>query len=211
MKNLILITQGSQAISLVRTLFGLGYKPNQLIVYTTKDNKNICFQEFLKYYNIDYSFKIDMNKICKGDIVISYSNMHKLDINNKAIFINFHPGILPNYKGSLSTVYSLANGENKVGGTWHYMSDKIDCGNILYEFIINIEDSDTAFSLNHKIFDAATNCLDIVLNKIKINDGGIQQTSKGKFYYNKFPDISNLDKNMQNRINYFPPEYINGI
>ena len=91
------------------------------------------------------------------------------------------------------------------------MSDKIDCGNILYEFIINIEDSDTAFSLNHKIFDAATNCLDIVLNKIKINDGGIQQTSKGKFYYNKFPDISNLDKNMQNRINYFPPEYINGI
>ena len=51
MKNLILITQGSQAISLVRTLFGLGYKPNQLIVYTTKDNKNICFQEFLKYYN----------------------------------------------------------------------------------------------------------------------------------------------------------------
>ena len=40
MDNIVLITQGSQAISLVRTLFSLGYKPDQILVFTDKDEKN---------------------------------------------------------------------------------------------------------------------------------------------------------------------------
>ena len=38
MDNIVLITQGSQAIQLVRTLFALRYKPNQLIVYTIEED-----------------------------------------------------------------------------------------------------------------------------------------------------------------------------
>ena len=47
MKQIVLITQGSQAISLVRTLFSLGYKPNQMLVFTDNEEKNNCFKEFL--------------------------------------------------------------------------------------------------------------------------------------------------------------------
>tara|TARA_A100001515_G_scaffold123851_1_gene107876 strand:- start:3152 stop:3775 length:624 start_codon:yes stop_codon:yes gene_type:complete len=207
MKQIVLITQGSQAISLVRTLFGLGYKPNQMLVFTIKDKKNKCFKDFLNYYNIKTKLKINMSLIKDDALVISYSNIHKININDNATFINFHPGLLPNYKGSLSTVHSLINGEQEVGGTWHYMTDKIDCGNILYQFKILIQDNDTAFSLNHKIFNESLNYLKVVLEAIDLKVLGKEHRG-GNFYYNKFPDISNLDINLQEKIKYFPPNFI---
>lgn len=207
MDNIVLITQGSQAISLIRTLFSLGYKPNQMLVFTDKDEKNNCFREFLTYYNIVHYLKINMSLIKDGDLVISYSNLHKIKVNSKATFINFHPGLLPKYKGSLSTVHSLINSEKKVGGTWHYMTNKIDCGNILHLFKIKIKKKDTAFSLNHKIFNKSLNCLKKVLNKVKLNNKGKVQKPKGKFYHNKFPDVSKLDNFLQKRITYFPPKF----
>ena len=114
---IVLITQGSQAISLVRKLFSLGYKPNQILTFTNNDEKNKCFIEFLNYYNIKTKLEINMSLVKDEDLVISYSNIHKIDINNKSKYINFHPGLLPQYKGSLSTVHSLINDEKEVGGT----------------------------------------------------------------------------------------------
>lgn len=207
MKQIVLITQGSQAISLVRTLFSLGFKPNQILVFTNKEKKNKCFREFLKYYNIKTKLKINTSLIEDNALVISYSNVHKIDVNNNATFINFHPGLLPKYKGSLSTVHSLINGEQEVGGTWHYMTDKIDNGNILYQFKIIIQDNDTAFSLNHKIFNESLNCLMVVLEFLKLNIQG-KEHKGGNFYYNKFPNINNLDKDLQKKITYFPPNFI---
>jgi len=206
MKKIILITQGSQAIQLIRTLFSLGYKPNELKIYTDTDkDTNKSFLEFLKYYEIDYLENIDY-KDWNEKIVISYSNPYKLKINNNSTFINFHPGLLPKYKGSLSTVHSMINQENEVGGTWHYMTDKIDHGNILSQFSINITDNDTAFSLNHKIFNQSVNCLSEVLHLVNNGASGHSQNhDKGKFYYNKFPNINHLDKEIQKKINYFPP------
>ena len=211
MKQIVLFTQGSQAIQLIRKLFELGYKPEQLFVFTEGASKNECFIEFILYYKISISFtshKINYDLIEKDALVISYSNLHKLDINQNATFINFHPGLLPTYKGSLSTVYSMINNEARVGGTWHYMTDKIDHGNILNQFSIDITNDDTAFSLNHKIFNESINYLPEVLHLVNIGDLGYPQThNRGKFYYNKFPDINHLDKKLQERITYFPPEY----
>ena len=206
MKQIVLITQGSQAISLVRTLFSLGYKPNQMLVFTTDGEKNNCFREFLVYYNINTKIKIDMSLIKDNALVISYSNAQKINITN-SLFINFHPGLLPQYKGSLSTVYSMINNDNQVGGTWHYMTNKIDAGNILTQFTIDVKANDTAFSLNHKIFNKSVNYLDIVITKVLNNELGQAQSGSGNFYYNKFPDIRYLDSNLQKRISYFPPLY----
>ena len=208
MKQLVLITQGSQAISLIRTLFSLGYKPNCMLVFTIKDEKNNCFKEFLNYYNINTLFKIDLSLIKKNSLVISYSNPCKINTTSNSTYINFHPGLLPKYKGSLSTVHSMINNEEYVGGTWHYMTDKIDHGNILEQFKIKIENCNTAFSLNHKIFDKSLSCLNNVIEKIKAKNKGKQQKKLGKFYFNKFPDISYLDTNLQKRINYFPPNFL---
>ena len=41
-----------------------------------------------------------------------------------------------------------------------------------------------------------------------MKDKGKTQTSKGKFYLNNFPDTNHLSKNLQEKINYFPPNFI---
>ena len=219
MDNIILITQGSQAIHLVRKLFSLNYKPEQLKVLTILDKKNNCFIEFIKYYNITWEVissseelntkLLDVN-LHNRNLVISFSNPYKISkhiLELPSKFINFHPGLLPKYKGSLSTVHSMINGETKVGGTWHYMTDKIDKGNILHQFKVPIQDKDTAFSLNHKIFDKSLNDLEAILELVNLNFQG-KKHEGGNFYNSKFPDISKLDKSLQERINYFPPNYI---
>ena len=220
MKSKLLITQGSQAIQLIREMFSCNIRPDNILVLTIDDTKNKSFLTFLDYYNIQYNFVnaqtinnaiLDYLKYAQIDLIISFSNPFK--INKKVLSqnintINFHPGILPNYKGSLSTVYSLLNEEKEVGGTWHFVTESIDSGNIISSVTIKIKPIDTAFSLNHKIFSAGITKLDEVLNLIDSNFKGIEQNRQGKFYHNKFPNIDNLDKHTQTKIKYFPPEFI---
>lgn len=207
MKQVVLITQGSQAIQLIQHFFELGYTPDQFLIFTESSSKNKCFIDFISYYKIAINFNIDYRLIKNNALVISYANLHKINVTHNATFINFHPGLLPKYKGSLSTVYSMINNDNQVGGTWHYMTNKIDAGNILTQFTIDVKANDTAFSLNHKIFNKSVNYLDIVITKVLNNELGQAQSGSGNFYYNKFPDIRYLDSNLQKRISYFPPLY----
>lgn len=220
MNNLLIIGQGSQTIQLIRELYGLGYTPDQINVITISKKPNLNFLEFIKYYNLSYSIanKDNFDSIIDGliksktvDLVISFSNpfiINSKTLNTSPVFINFHPGILPNYRGSLSTVYSLINKENYVGGTWHYISSKVDCGNILNVVKVPITKNSTAFSLNHKIFSLGISKLKNVLNKVFKNDIGIRQEDKGKFYLNKFPNVKELSVELQKRVTYFPPDFI---
>ena len=49
--KILLISQGSQSIQLVRELFSLGYRPDGIDVITIDDRKNLSFIEFLDYYD----------------------------------------------------------------------------------------------------------------------------------------------------------------
>ena len=220
MNNLLIIGQGSQTIQLIRELYSLGYTPDQINVITINEKPNLNFLEFVKYYNLSYSIanKVNFDSIIDSliksktiDLVISFSNpfiINSKTLSTSPVFINFHPGILPNYKGSLSTVYSLINKEKYVGGTWHYISDKVDCGNILNVIKVSTTKNSTAFSLNHKIFSLGISKLKNVLNKISKNNTGIKQEDKGKFYLNKFPNVKELSIELQKRVTYFPPDFI---
>ena len=128
-----------------------------------------------------------------------------MSLNTK--FINFHPGILPNYKGNLSIVHSLINQEIFVGGTWHYIDKGIDTGNII-KVIKTPSKNFNVFTLNHKIFSLGINCLDEIIEKVNNNYVGVTQKKLGKFYSNKFPNISNLDVELQKRLLYFPPKFL---
>lgn len=223
MSKILLAAQGSQSIQFIRELFALGYRIEQISVVTITGTKNKAFITFLEYYRISFTFvdKENFNEITyeimeneKFHVFISFSNPFILEsklLNNfDTIFINFHPGYLPNYRGSLSTVYSLINGENYVGGSWHYITKEIDRGNIINRFKINISPSDTAFSLNHKIFSKGISNLNIVLERIKNNYSGLKPSRKGKFYKNIFPNLDHI-KNQEKRdkILYFPPHFTN--
>lgn len=219
MLKFIIIGQGSQTIQLIRQLFSLGVTPDNLKVMTVKGDFNLSFIEFLSYYKINYDIcdKNDSNlKIhslisdFSPSIVISFSNPFILSeevLSLKTKFINFHPGILPKYKGNLSTVHSLINQEIFVGGTWHYIDKGIDTGNII-KVVKTPSKNFNVFTLNHKIFSLGIHCLDKIIDKVNCNYEGVAQKQLGNFYSNKFPIISEFDAELQNRLFYFPPKFL---
>jgi methionyl-tRNA formyltransferase len=219
MLKFIIIGQGSQIIQLIRQLFSLGVKIDELKVITVEGDFNFSFIEFLSYYKIDYDICDKNNFNSKThSLVIDFSPNIVISVSNPFIisekilsmgckFINFHPGILPKYKGNLSTVHSLINGEKFVGGTWHYIDKGIDTGNII-KLVKTPTENFNAFTLNHKIFSLGINCLCEVIEKVKNNYVGKPQKKTGKYYSKKFPFISGLDFELQKKILYFPPKFL---
>lgn len=78
-----------------------------------------------------------INKIKKqnASFIINLNVMKFFDKNLikqfKKKLINFHPGILPNYRGLYSTFYKIINKDKYFGITSHYMQSKIDEGPII--------------------------------------------------------------------------------
>jgi methionyl-tRNA formyltransferase len=218
-KKIIIIGQGSQIIQLIRELFSIGIIPSNIKVLTLEGEFNLSCIEYLDYFNIKTHILNNSNSSLKiksaiedfcPEIVISLSNpfiLSKDILELETKFINFHPGILPHYKGSLSTVYSILKKEDFVGGTWHYIDEGIDTGNIIKMIKVPVKNF-SAFALNHKIFSLGISSLNEVIEKIDSGYIGEPQEKVGNFYFNRFPDITGLSKEEIKRISYFPPKFI---
>lgn len=72
-------------------------------------------------------------------------------IERFANLINFHPSILPFYRGAIPSYWVLRNNEPTTGFTAHRMTSKIDCGEILYQEIIPVDQEMTENELDKKI------------------------------------------------------------
>lgn len=116
-------------------------------------------------------------------------NKLKIDI------INFHPGILPKYRGIFTNYYSLVNKEKYVGITLHTITSKIDGGDIISTLRIPIKRNDTILSLYKKIF-LSEKSLKFVSQSIK-NYHFIKFNAKRNnfnFSYNSYPKFLDLIK-----------------
>jgi|TARA_B110000196_G_scaffold296779_1_gene287377 methionyl-tRNA formyltransferase len=197
MKNRIaLATQGSQGIVAIRELFSLGYRVEDIDIYICKSEFNsplISFIEYLEYSYTEIGSSSDFDSSIVNyeadSILLSIS--WKFLISKKIIesfnyrAINFHPGLLPYYKGCFSTPWSLINNEKKVGYTYHFMDETFDSGNIIFSNSIKIKDEDNAFSLNYKILQQGLSFLGNALEKI--DSKGMIQEKIGEYYPNKLP------------------------
>ena len=151
------------------------------------DNDNVIeFPSFLGkkfkipvFYNkgsINKNPMIEQIKKINPDLVIAirYAEILKksfLDIPKLGV-LNFHPSLLPQYGGIAPMIQGLINNESKLGYSFHYIDEKIDTGDILFQEEINfsIYDSATYLSLKAHI-QASINLPSIVekiLNKQKI-------------------------------------------
>ncbi len=57
-------------------------------------------------------------------------------------FYNFHPSILPYYRGPVPSHWCIANGERRTGVTVHAVAPEIDAGEILWQTVVPIETDD---------------------------------------------------------------------
>jgi natural product biosynthesis luciferase-like monooxygenase protein len=76
---------------------------------------------------------------------------------------NFHDGPLPRYAGLNAPAWALLAGEKQYGVTWHAMSDAVDEGDIFVQSAFDIDEYETALTLNAKCFEAgATSFAELV-------------------------------------------------
>lgn len=159
---------------------------------------------------------IESNKI---DMLISVQHNWILTepILNAVSFqcFNLHNAKLPDYKGYNSISHAIINGDNEYVSTLHWMSPKVDSGDIAYQGISCIEKYDTAESLYKKTVEASTsifkNFLDDLLSKKPIPRLPIK--GNGKFYrkndlddLKQINDIINFEKvDLISRAVFFPP------
>lgn len=64
--------------------------------------------------------------------------------------INYHPSLLPQYRGGSAINWAIINGETETGVSIHYIDEGVDTGPIILQETTAIETSDTVKSLYFK-------------------------------------------------------------
>jgi len=125
--------------------------------YPSNDGE-VCAYAFAKRKRIPI-YKVEDIREKKGfDLAISARNNAILPSWFLGKFnlgvVNCHGGYLPDYKGVGGHVFPIVNGEKHSGGTVHWMTERVDEGDLIDRRAVDIQPNDTGFSLFIKINDA---------------------------------------------------------
>jgi len=85
----------------------------------------------------------------------------------KIAFINCHPSMLPEHRGSNPYASVIRNAETKTGVTFHLMSKKLDAGDILLQKELIINEDDTGESLKKRCAFAANLMIEELFEKLE--------------------------------------------
>ncbi len=148
-----------------------------------KSINNQKFYKFINKSNFDLLVSYNCNQIFKE------KTLKKINCD----IVNFHPGLLPKYKGVFPNYYSLKNKESFIGITFHIIEKKIDSGKIIKKLKIRINANDTIFKLYKKIFlnkQSHKFMYGCILNYKKLIKYKFENTNFYKYYtYPKLIDV----------------------
>ena len=168
----------------------------KVCILTSREVGQKCI-EFAKKH-VPKNFEIT-EEAEKADILISvmYDKiLPQTKLENKKCY-NFHPGVLPEYRGVGINSWTIINQETKAGVTLHIMDRGVDTGDIIEIREILIRKTDTAYSLFLRIENLIYKMFkDWLLDILNENYFAVPQKSKtGKTYYSKdLQKVKNLTK-----------------
>src|SRR6056297_3573782 len=172
MNNLAIFASGSgtNAENLIR-FFRTSKKNNITLVLSNKENAGVLKRaenldiptvviDRQEFYDSDHVLKLlnqyDINYIVlAGFLWLVPENLVK---NYPSAIVNIHPALLPKYGGKGmygSRVHEavIANGESESGITIHYVNEKYDEGNIIFQATCPVEKGETPKSLAQKVHE----------------------------------------------------------
>jgi len=85
--------------------------------------------------------------------------------------INIHPSLLPKYRGRNPMFWALLEGETRAGVTAHYMTARVDGGDIIVQKSFDIMPEDTGFTLHRKAMRHAADLVWEVYEKVFFQKG----------------------------------------
>ena len=127
------------------------YLAGECSVYDIAKANNV---HYMKITNSNSEEYIDYVTSRNPDLIVSYSApqviKEKLLSIPKYGIINVHGSLLPNYRGLLPSFWYLYNDEKIGGATVHYMSEKIDDGDIIVQETVDISECKSMFQVMMK-------------------------------------------------------------
>ena len=131
-------------------------------------------------------------------------------LNLSQTAINFHGGLLPEYKGCNSNIWAIINGETYAGSTAHYLTPEFDSGDIVGYKIIDVDKDETGKSLYFKTADATVDLFKTTHEKV-INGTltTIPRRGEERYYSKAIPRVprglQHDDEDRYIRALHFPP------
>lgn len=112
--------------------------------------------------------------------------------------INLHPSLLPKYRGPSPIQSAILNGERESGYSLIEISEKCDCGDILYSKKIEIEANDNYLTYRDKVIDHFCNdfprvASDYLQEKISPKTQKESESTKSRIIRKNDGEITNQD------------------
>ena len=205
--NILFFGNGDAAMLCIEKLIEKLYR-YRLLVVTPYGGKlhdwhiflsEYCAKNKIKYIspeNVNSKNAIHRFKVFNPDIIFSvyYTQILSDEILKLAKHaINFHPSLLPKYRGPAPLIWAIINSEKKTGITAHEMTSTVDKGRIYAQKEINICFSDTGYTLHKK---AAKKCADVfesILSDLNNNAlSCIYPRGKGRYYSSNTLRVNHL-------------------
>lgn len=158
-EKILIIGAGKIATDCAKFLCSdLGLK--NISIIESSDNQFSMLKSISTKYEIPYMSLLLKDKItetlfdfskCRSLLVISANNRYLFpkeicELSNTEI-INFHYGYLPRYRGMNIPTWVIYNNEPFTGVTWHYVTSKVDRGEIIAQQKIILNDQITAYEV----------------------------------------------------------------
>jgi methionyl-tRNA formyltransferase len=133
---------------------------------------------------------------CRPDLVLVFTFPFKipanlLDIPSKG-FINFHFGVLPQYRGADAIFWQIANREKEGGVSVHQMNDRFDQGPLYLVHKVPLSMSDTYGSHLLNLSMAAIPAVEKLLAQLQLGQQPVEQDHVKAAYYKRpsLPDVT---------------------
>jgi methionyl-tRNA formyltransferase len=152
--------------------------------------------------------EIWLNKIndLKPDLIICarYGEILKkslLTIPNIGV-INFHPSLLPKYKGLGPIFQALLHNENEIGFSFHYIDEDVDTGEIIKRQKIKTEKNESVSRITIRVHIAGGYELLSVINNIKKGNKKTEEVIQDAGNFFSWPEKKYVKKFIQSNKKY---------
>ena len=105
--------------------------------------------------------------------------------------INLHPSLLPRYRGAAPIAWPLIKGDKNTGVTVHYLTRKMDAGDILAQETVAIDPEDDRLTLSRKLARLGAKLLLRVVGEI--NEGRAHPRPQNESMATPAPKLSKED------------------
>ncbi len=133
----------------------------------------------------DPAFMADLVATIRPDVALSYLCKHRFTRSMRSAFaysVNYHDGLLPDYRGVMATSFSIFAGESRSGLTFHHMTGRFDAGPILLQDAVSIDERSPLHAVSRSKSVRAAATLPRLLELVARGERGRPQTGKGSYF-----------------------------